>query len=75
MSVNLGPLEKLIQQASQNVSAQLKCMSAAGSQINVTAMISLQMTMNKFTQIADLGSTAVSLFNNAFRSMISNIKQ
>jgi hypothetical protein len=75
MSVNLDKLIELIDSASKNVSTQLGCMSKAGSQINVTAMIQLQMTMNKFTQIADLGSTCVSLFNNAFRSMISNIKQ
>ncbi len=73
MTVNIGKLVGMIQKEAKAVSEQMAKMSAAGSSISVTSMIKLQLTMNKFSQIADLGSTTVSLFNQSFKTMISNV--
>jgi hypothetical protein len=73
MSVHLGNLLKMIQSEAKAVSAKMKTLQCQGTSISVVGMISLQLTMNKFSQIADLGSTTVSMFNQSFKTMISNI--
>lgn len=73
MTVDLNKLIGMIQKEAKAVSEKMASMAKMGSSISVTAMISLQLTMNKFSQIADLGSTTVSLFNQSFRNMISNV--
>ncbi len=73
MTIHLGNLLKMIQGEAKAVSAKMKCLQCQGTSISVTGMISLQLTMNKFSQIADLGSTTVSMFNQSFKTMIGNI--
>ncbi len=73
MSVSLKTLIDAIQKEANAVSAQMKKLKNEGSKISVVDMIALQLTMNKFSQIADLGSTTVSLFNQSFKTMISNV--
>ena len=43
------------------------------SGISVEVMLKLQMAMNKFSQITDLGSTTISLYNQSVKTAISNI--
>jgi predicted lipid-binding transport protein (Tim44 family) len=73
MTVHLGKLLQMIQQQAGAVSTALASMQKQGTSISVVSMITMQMYMNKFSQIADLGSTTVSVFNQSFKTMISNI--
>jgi hypothetical protein len=73
MAIHLDQLLKMIQDQAKAVSTQLASMAKAGTSIDVVAMIKMQLTMNKFSQISDLGSTTVTIFNQSFRNMISNI--
>ncbi len=75
MSINLGTLLKAIQKEADAVKAKMKCLQGQATSINVATMLSLQMIMNKFSQISDLGSTTISLFNRTFQTMISNISR
>ncbi len=75
MSVNLGALLKAIETEANAVKSKMKCLQGQKSSINVATMLSLQLLMNKFSQIADLGSTTISLFNRSFQTMISNIQR
>lgn len=73
MTIHLSKLLKMIKSEAEAVSAQMAALEKEGSAISVTSMIQLQLIMNKFSQITDLGSTTVTLFNQSFRNMISNV--
>jgi cytochrome c-type biogenesis protein CcmH/NrfF len=73
MAVHLSNLLKAIQAEANAISSQMHCLQCQGSAINVVTMLQLQLTMNKFSQISDLGSTSISLFNQSFKTMITNV--
>lgn len=73
MTIHLQKLLEMIGREAKAVSDKMQCLACAGTSISVVGMISMQLTMNKFTQMADLGSTTVTLFNQSFRNMISNV--
>lgn len=73
MAIHLSNLLKAIQGQANAISAQMHCLQCQGSAISVVTMLQLQLTMNKFSQISDLGSTSISLFNQSFKTMISNV--
>ncbi|MBS0621474.1 MAG: DUF5407 family protein [Verrucomicrobia bacterium] len=73
MTLNLSKLLTMISAQAKAVSAKMGCLACQGTSISVVGMISLQLAMNKFSQIADLGSTTVTLFNQTFQNMISNV--
>lgn len=73
MSIHLGNLLKMIQHEAKAVSTQMKKLACMGTSISVTGMLQMQLTMNKFSQISDLGSTTITLFNQSFQTMISNV--
>lgn len=73
MSIDVGSLMGMIQTEAKAVKAQMQKLAAQGSSINVSSMIMMQLTMNKFSQIADLGSTTISIFNSSFKTMINNV--
>ena len=73
MTIHLSKLLQMIQKEASAVSTKMASLQKQGTSISVVGMISLQLTMNKFSQIADLGSTTVTLFNQSFRNMVSNV--
>lgn len=73
MTINLGKLLKMIDTQAAEVKSKMDEMSKQGSSISVSGMLMMQLTMNKFSQMADLGSTTISLFNQSFKTMIQNV--
>jgi len=75
MTINLSGILQMIQTQADNVSGLLASMQASGKSLSITSMIKLQMAMNKFSQISDLGSTTISLYNRSIQTAIQNVQR
>ena len=75
MTIHLGKLLAAIDKEANAVKKKMACLQGQATSINVSTMLSLQLLMNKFSQISDLGSTTISLFNRSFSTMIQNINR
>ena len=71
---SLSALLSLVDNSVKNAKSQLAAIKDAGSNVSVGNMFSMQMLMNRLSQMSEMSTAVVSASNQSISSMARNVK-